>query len=453
MWDPSPYFATCDAGFVTCCNGFEGECDANGEPTSDTTCHDACANGAGGYDCCRNDSGDGDVNACLLFTGRVCRDGSCSEGFNACFKANVGEIINGCQGRFACDSVAHPKTANAVPRIHNSCRSREKACFKLAGEGGSVGNVLNSCNTNPDAAATDHLTLAPIDTVPERDMYTRQCELVGWKGGKVKDMVHSCGGGWQVCYALGSVNSEVGNVFNSCTNPDSTTGASPYGYKGCWADTHGSGPMGDIVDSCHDTGHGSCVYIDKGIANPSRNIVRSCIGTASCYGMAREGIVGDVYDSCVGTASCRYLAMAMPHEVGPVSNGLIPKEESGVGDIIGSCRGEHVCEDLARNNAFGDIVGSCLEDYGCHKLANQNDDISLRDTSLSCCENESQATTDTCDAASPVDTTLCSIGDASTLASYCGSDSCPVGAARPASPSAGTDTGTLCLFAFLAKLI
>ena len=109
-----------------------------------------------------------------------------------------------------------------------------------------------------------------------------------------------------------------------------------------------------------------------------------------------------------------------------------------VGNVIGSCNDNNACYRVTMyGGSFGDILGSCLTANSCEFLAMSNDPNNW-DKSLTCCENESEATAGTCDASSPVDTTLCSIGDAGTLASYCGSDSCPVGAARPASSSTGT---------------
>ena len=447
-WDVTPYLtATCDAGFVTCCRGFEGECDADGNPTSDTTCMDVCSNGAGGYDCCRNDSGTGDVNACTGFTGKVCRDGSCSLGDKACNLANVGEIINGCQGKMSCSRVGwirytsdNPNEANPVPRIHNSCRSSDHACASMATDqshgagytakpGNEVGNIINSCNGNSDPDATDHL---------DPSYGTFQCALMGERWGTVGDVVNSCTGN-QACAMVSREGTEaypstVGNILGSC-----------HGYLPCSNLVRNGAVVGDIVDSCNSSNACQQLYYKNGFKDhpgTMGDIVRSGIGNHAMISLGFDGgIIGDMYDSCNGSFACQHLGRWQP-------NGF----DSSVGNVIGSCNADYACDQLANGGHFGDVLGSCLEASSCRYLAQQNDSTNW-EKSLTCCADESEATTGTCSASSPADTTLCSIGDASTLASYCGSDSCPAGAARPASSSTGTDTGTLCLFAFLAILI
>ena len=424
-WDVTPYLtATCAAGFVECCNGFV--CDDDGVTPTSTTCQAAC-----GGACC-DSSGDGSgADACVRFTGRVCRDGSCT-GNAACVDTYISEIINGCQGEMACHMAAYPPGTPRrsdgsawapVPRVHNSCRSVSQTCLGIARDGGEVGSIINSCNANPDPTATDHTTVNWEGNL----MYDRQCYHLCWKG-TVGDIVDSCAGDKKICVEMGSgANSpRVGNVIRSCTSPAADT-ASPdtrkpgQGYSGCYILGVG-GRVGDIVDSCHDDpsvgdGFSACGALAQG--GTVGNIVRSCLFGQTCSLMAVSGgTVGDLYDSCTVKDSCRSMAWNQ-----------FSQPRSEVGNIIGSCNGFYSCVELGMSGAFGDILGSCLEDYSCQGLANK-DDADSTDKTLSCCTTKSAVTDGTCAAASS-DATLCSIGDATKLAAYCGSGSCPAGAPRP----------------------
>jgi len=61
---------------------------------------------------------DGGDDACVGFTGKVCKDGSCN-GYKACENANISSVVNSCVGR--------------------------SACVKAGYLGGSIGNIVDSC--------------------------------------------------------------------------------------------------------------------------------------------------------------------------------------------------------------------------------------------------------------------------------------------------------------------
>ena len=407
------------------------------------------------------------MNACIRFTGKVCRDGSCSGGNNACNKANVGEIINGCQGKMSCSMVGwirytsdNPNEANPVPRIHNSCRSSDTACASMATgsgrgytakPGNEVGNIINSCNGNSDPDATDHL---------DPTYGTAQCANMGERWGTIGDVVNSCTGD-QACALVSREGTEaypstVGNILGSC-----------HGFFPCSELVRNGAVVGDIVDSCNSRYACELLFYKKGFKDGQDNpgtmgdIVRSGKGNHAMIFLGYDGgIIGDMYDSCNGSYACQDLGRWQPNGydssvgnvIGSCNADYACDQLGSVGNVIGSCNADYACDQLANGGHFGDVLGSCLEASSCRYLAQYIDPANW-EKSLTCCANESEATDGTCSSSSPADTTLCSIGDASTLASYCGSDSCPVGAARPASSSTGTDTGTLCLFAFLAILI
>ena len=97
--------STCTAGFVDCKDGFLAS-------DSKKSCKDACGKNK---KCCVDDGGD---DACVGFTGKVCKDGSCN-GYKACENANISSVVNSCVGR--------------------------SACVKAGYLGGSIGNIVDSC--------------------------------------------------------------------------------------------------------------------------------------------------------------------------------------------------------------------------------------------------------------------------------------------------------------------
>ncbi len=103
--------------------------------------------------------------ACQRFTGKVCKDGSCTGSmacrfatipfvvnsckggyYGACYKAgsggSVGNIVNSCHGRSACEQVGYKGVAG---NIQDSCKG-ERSCFDAGAKGGSIGGITASCD-------------------------------------------------------------------------------------------------------------------------------------------------------------------------------------------------------------------------------------------------------------------------------------------------------------------
>ena len=154
---PPPFEVCGIAGYVDCDNGF-----VRGDST--TTCETACDG-----KCCTG------RDACLFFTGKVCKDGSC-EGGSACAFAKIPWVVNSCisidkrgmacyragetlqitnmvescQGFSACswlgsvDQRGCRKCIGKVGEIRDSCIGN-LACKRLSYAGGRVGNIIYSC--------------------------------------------------------------------------------------------------------------------------------------------------------------------------------------------------------------------------------------------------------------------------------------------------------------------
>ena len=215
----------CPEGFVTCCKGFEGACDASGDPTSDVTCRSACD---GGSLCCAQPSD------CDGFTGKVCKDGSCSKTntdaedgvtfYGACYDATIDEVIRGCTGgsRICKDAT--------IGKVVDGCIGYG-ACAAAGKNGGTVNLIQNSCITD------DSLLVESGNA----------CDSLAKDGGTVDKVINSCKGK-ESCLAvgidrLGSGGGSVDEIINSCHGPDSCEGMAS-----------GGGNVTLVQNSCISTG-------------------------------------------------------------------------------------------------------------------------------------------------------------------------------------------------------
>ena len=190
--------STCaEADFVNCINGYVDGI------TNGPTCEDACI-ADGVAMCCVG------TFACLGFTGKVCKDGSCSGSF-ACYYAYVTEVINSCKpwdgnedGGSSCynlnTGISRPPTVAVV----DSCWGNGACSF--AGYLGTIGNIENSC----------HGTAPPTTT-------SLVCRGMGQQG-VVGDVINSCYGKGS-CYDVGSQTTEPGitTIKDCCDGKDGTT--------------------------------------------------------------------------------------------------------------------------------------------------------------------------------------------------------------------------------------
>ena len=223
--------STCPSGnFVDCDNG-----KVRGNSTA--TCSAKC-----GTKCCVGSY------ACDYFTGKVCKDGSCS-GENACKHANIalGVVTKSCTGKKACYSTGYNGT---VGSIVDSC-SGEYSCASIAEYEGMVRNISNSCNGTKACYAAGYI--GTVGSISSSCKGENACDKAGYKG-KVGNISNSCKGSisnpyseTDACYSVGSDGGKVGNVANSCL-----------GFYAC--DTAGAGTNGGIA-----------------------GILNSCMNNTACY--------------------------------------------------------------------------------------------------------------------------------------------------------------------------
>ena len=178
------------------------------------TCQDACDG-----DCCVGEDID-EVGPCDGFSGVLERNGACSGGLS-CWDANIVHVSNSCVGFGACadvgygegtvDKIVNQSCVGRVCELINSsvsllfahCRTihliiGQSACYRMALEGGHVGEVVSSCNGE---GGEDWLQIFFLSL----DFPTCQCQsntssscsacpLLAF-GGDVRKMAHSCNDG------------------------------------------------------------------------------------------------------------------------------------------------------------------------------------------------------------------------------------------------------------------
>lgn len=217
MSSSSEQVMMCEHGYVDCWDGWtDWVYQGNGVWESSTTCRDAC-NGA----CCvSNEAYSPGYRACDHFTGKVCKDGSCS-GYFACYLVDIPLVVNSCIGYGAC-------------------------CEKFGYEGKVSNSVINSCQGN------------------------FACQLIGGRfkedgGGAVDNVIDSCIGDG-ACTGLGLFGSFSGDVINSCK-----------GYNACF-DLGYNGTIQGLSHSCNND-YACVLMADDGSVN---NVDRSCNANGAC---------------------------------------------------------------------------------------------------------------------------------------------------------------------------
>ena len=144
--------ATC----FNCVNGFVHDTDTN-DPAN--RCFEKCNKN----DCCTFDNAGTPEDACIGFTGKVCKDKSCN-GKEACQNAKIPSVVTSCIGERACYKAGGD--GGSIGNVDGSCDA-DFACYRLGLDIGKVGNVLRSCNTKSacfDAAADGGLIGSIIDS-------------------------------------------------------------------------------------------------------------------------------------------------------------------------------------------------------------------------------------------------------------------------------------------------
>lgn len=203
------------------------------------TCKEAC-----GGACCNSnyDPSSPTFQACDRFTGRVCKDGSCS-GEYACYLAKIQLVANSCIGSGAC-------------------------CEKYGYEGQVTGSIINSCRG-----------IGACQTIASRFQ----------DGGEVRNVIDSCVGDI-ACVGLGMFGSVQGNIKNSCN-----------GYGACFALGFNGTIRGNVENSCNN-GTYTCAFMANGGSGGEADVVlNSCNAEGACRfaGSVTCLEFGDQYN-CIG---------------------------------------------------------------------------------------------------------------------------------------------------------
>jgi len=142
-----------DSNPRACANGVDPiKCVDGKKEGTETSCKDACA--ATGGSCCTYayDGYYGGLvaDACSGFNGSVCPDGSCY-GSSACQDANIGLVVNGCTGYYACAKAGF--MGGYIGMIIDSCKNGAYTCYAAGYDSGTIGQIVSSCAGTPDVSA------------------------------------------------------------------------------------------------------------------------------------------------------------------------------------------------------------------------------------------------------------------------------------------------------------
>ena len=250
---------------MTCVGGFTTSVGGN-----NVTCQEACDGG-----CCLGNGtasnggspnyAAGDlINSCTLFNGMVCKSGaiqSCSDNSTsgrflgrACYRANITEVVNGCNGIYACNEAG---LNGDLGRVVNSCIGYE-SCSGAAYSGGYIKEIVDSC------------------------IGKEACEFAAGGGGYIKEIVDSCVGVESCKFAAYYYyeGGNIGYINHGCR-----------GVKACYGAAYYYRSIDGISYACNNIS--ACEYLaygDEGIkGNGPYNSVNSavvscCNGASECTG-------------------------------------------------------------------------------------------------------------------------------------------------------------------------
>ena len=184
----------CSTNIVDCLNGIV-------RGTANTSCAAAC-----GSSCCIG------FNACSNFTGKLCKDGSCT-GKLACTYTSIPSVTDSCKGDYACYNTGYDGT---VGNISTSCHGIDACCY--LGSYGAAGTIQDSCNSY------------------------QACDSVAYKG-YIGHLTSSCKNANYACQGAGSPTNGTGTIpydlKNCCNNADSICFEANKDTlpAECWSDT------------------------------------------------------------------------------------------------------------------------------------------------------------------------------------------------------------------------
>jgi hypothetical protein len=366
-----------------CAAGDIVECDDGYLADGVTSCFTAC-DGA----CCVYEIGGGvKYDACIGFTGKVCKDQVSCVGYDACRYATIPSgVVKSCKGLRACYAVGY--SFGKIGKIVDSCIGYE-ACISTARFYGSVGDITGSCYGDYACFRLGR-TSARVGNVFKSCLGDHACENLGWKYGTVGDLSNACTAS-KACYQGAKYGGAIGSITGSCTDEyscyflghtgkvgDLTNACSA--YKACYEGAQYGGTIGSITGSCTDKY--SCYYLAKH-GGKVGTLSNACTAYKACYeGAEYGGTIGSITGSCTDKYSCYSLGYG----------------GGKVGNVKDSCKADYACSQSGmRFGSIGSISASCNAEYACLRTGatlNRAITSNLNNccNAVNACENATQAT-------------------------------------------------------------
>mmetsp|Transcript_21446 Transcript_21446/g.46605 ORF Transcript_21446/g.46605 Transcript_21446/m.46605 type:complete len:561 (-) Transcript_21446:360-2042(-) len=223
----------------------------------------SCAEACDGS-CCVEDM------ACQGFTGELCMDNATCIGEKSCYYGNIGIVVGGCKGDYACASYYG---YGSIDGIFNSCID-ERSCAYAADKGGAIGAMLDSCHGE------------------------KSCYSAGYNYGDILGIYSSCNG-TAACIYTAAYGGSIGAITSSCLQSNACERTSA-----CDVDDSQScdSIITEISDSCD--GPNAC---NKAAFNGGSiaGISNSCVGSNAClYAAFNGGYIGGIRDACNASNAC-----------------------------------------------------------------------------------------------------------------------------------------------------
>ena len=169
----------------------------------------SCATACGG-NCCV------DTQACFMFTGKVCKDGSCGGSF-ACAYAKIPLVVNSCKNSsYQCYMAGSGAHGSSIAGMKNSCNGASSCQYLGMGNAagaGKVGYVIDSCNGFVGCSNAGYTgTIGLLKNSCNGDYACVDLARNGGKSGNVRD---SCNAGYSCDSAAKGTSNFIGDISRS----------------------------------------------------------------------------------------------------------------------------------------------------------------------------------------------------------------------------------------------
>ena len=254
---------------------------------------DSCANAAAGY---INDDFESDGGSIGMIESSCIGDSSCYK--LAYYDGNVGDVSMSCEGENACGYAA--MRGGIIGGIEESCLDDSSCLYTAAGY--CYYNYITyayECESLEDSNVGGNIGMLKSSCVEGESV----CDNLAGNSGTIGDVVESCDGFFS-CSGAASYGGRIESITNSsCSGSNACSyAASCDAYEN---DNCKAGRIGNITSSCDEEKSCYKMAYEGGYVS---NVLSSCLGISSCERAAFNGSISDgIEDACLGKDTCKSL--------------------------------------------------------------------------------------------------------------------------------------------------